>query len=168
MNRKISICGKVVLKMMRKFALTVLNVVGRVISPESALQVRETGGTEEVRQSSVSCHGKPQYCIFCQTRDLNMLKTQKKEVVKMGQYQANLTPKEQKTLIGLIGKQNIVKLYMNDKPVDKLCDTGANISIISKEYVNDLFSNLVIKNLHDILVTRISCRLDGVTGNSTI
>ena len=51
---------------------------------------------------------------------------------------------------------------MNDKPVDKLCDTGANISIISKEYVNDLFSNVVIKNLHDILVTRISCRLDGV------
>ena len=38
----------------------------------------------------------------------------------MGQYQANLTPKEQKTLIGLIGKQNVGKLYMNDKPVDIL------------------------------------------------
>ena len=76
---------------------------------------------------------------------------QKKEVVKRGQYQANLTPKEQKTLIGLIGKQNVVKLYMNDKPVDILWDTGANISIISKEYVNDLFPNAVIKNLHDIL-----------------
>ena len=50
---------------------------------------------------------------------------QKKEVVKMGQYQASLTPKEQKTLIGLIGKQNVVKLYMNDKPVDILWDTGA-------------------------------------------
>ena len=45
---------------------------------------------------------------------------QKKEVAKMGQYQANLTPKEQKTLIGLIGKQNVGKLYMNDKPVDIL------------------------------------------------
>ena len=40
---------------------------------------------------------------------------------------------------------------MNDKPVDILWDTGANISIISKEYVNDLFPNAVIKNLHDIL-----------------
>ena len=69
----------------------------------------------------------------------------------MGQSQANLTPKEQKTLIGLIGKQNVVKLYMNDKPVDILWDTGANISIISKESVNDLFPNAVIKNLHDIL-----------------
>ena len=40
---------------------------------------------------------------------------------------------------------------MNDKPVDTLRDTGANIIIISKEYVNDLFQNVVIKKLHDIL-----------------
>ena len=32
-------------------------------------------GTEELRQSSVSCHGKPQYCIYCQTRNVYMLKT---------------------------------------------------------------------------------------------
>ena len=69
----------------------------------------------------------------------------------MGQYQANLAPKEQKTLIDLIGKQNIVKLYINDKPVDILWHTGANVSIISKEYVNNLFPNVVIKNLHGIL-----------------
>ena len=56
----------------------------------------------------------------------------KKEAVKIGQYQANVTPKEQKALIGLKGKQNVVKLYMNDKPVDVLWDIGANISIISK------------------------------------
>ena len=121
-------------------------------------------GTEELRQSSVSSPGKPQYFIYGQNRNVNMLKTcekcgvcckicqrrhyrshqkicdaifhlpnqQKKEVVKRGKYQANLTPKEQKTLIGLIGKQNVVKLYMNDKPVDILWVTGANISIISK------------------------------------
>ena len=125
--------------------------------------------TEELRQSSVSSHGKRQYCIYCQTRNVNMLKScgkcgvvkyvvkcvkggitktirkfgmqysvqsTEKKVVKMGQYRANLSPKEQKTLIGLIGKQNIVKLNMNDKPVDILWDTGDNISIISKEYVN--------------------------------
>ena len=60
-----------------------------------------------------------------------------------------MTPKEQKTLIDLIRKQNVVKLYMNDK-LDILWDTGANISIICKEYVKDLFPNVVIKNLHDI------------------
>ena len=39
---------------------------------------------------------------------------------------------------------------MNDKPVDILQDTGANISIINKEYVNNSFPDVVIKNLHDI------------------
>ena len=152
-----------------------------------SVKLRKQEGTEELRQSSVSSHGKPQQCIYCQTRNVNMLKTcgrcevvkycskmcqrrhyrshkkicdaifhlsnrQKKEVVKRGQYQANLTPREQKTLIGLIGKQNVVKLYRNDKPVDILWVTGANISIISKEYVNDLFPNVAIKNLCDILI----------------
>ena len=143
-------------------------------------------GTKGLRKSSVSSPGKPQYCIYWQNRNVNMLKScekcgvvkycskvcqrrryrshqkicdlifylsnqQKKEVVKRGQYQGNLKPEEQKTLIGLIGKQNIVKLYMNDKPVDVFWDNGANISIISKEYVNNLFPNVVMKNLHDIL-----------------
>ena len=71
--------------------------------------------------------------------------------MKRGQYQANLISKQQKTLIGLIGKQNVVKLYVNDKCADILWDTGAGISIISKEFGNDLFPSVVIKNLHDIL-----------------
>ena len=40
---------------------------------------------------------------------------------------------------------------MNDKPVDILWEAWANISIISKEHVNNFFRNVVIKNLHDIL-----------------
>ena len=76
---------------------------------------------------------------------------QKKEVVKMGQYLASLRPKVQRTLIGSIRKQNVVKLYINDKPADILWGTGANISIIMKEYVNNLFPNVVIKNLRNIL-----------------
>ena len=39
---------------------------------------------------------------------------------------------------------------MNDKPVDIFLDTGANRSIISKEYVNSLFPNVVIKDFDDI------------------
>ena len=32
-------------------------------------------GTEKLRESFVSSHGKPQYCIYCQTRNVNILKT---------------------------------------------------------------------------------------------
>ena len=40
---------------------------------------------------------------------------------------------------------------MNDKPVYILQDTGANISIMNKEYVNNGFLNVINKNLNDIL-----------------
>ena len=53
---------------------------------------------------------------------LHLFNQQKKEVVKRGQCQANSS---------LIGKQNVVKLYINDKPVDIIWDTGTKISIIS-------------------------------------
>ena len=40
---------------------------------------------------------------------------------------------------------------MNDKPVGILWDNGANISVTSKEYVNNVFLHVAIKNLHNIL-----------------
>ena len=42
--------------------------------PESARQVRETGATEKLRQSSVSSPGKPQHCFYCQNRNLKLWK----------------------------------------------------------------------------------------------
>ena len=44
-----------------------------------------------------------------------------------------------------------MKSHINDKPVYILQDTGANIIIVCKDYVNDLLLIVVIKNLYDIL-----------------
>ena len=40
---------------------------------------------------------------------------------------------------------------MNDKHLNVLLNIGNSISIISREYINNLFPNVVIKNLHGIL-----------------
>ena len=66
-------------------------------------------------------------------------------------YSINLATKEQNTLKGLPEKQNVSESYMNDKPVDILLDTGGNTSTMSKEYINNLFPSVLIKDLHDIL-----------------
>ena len=85
----------------------------------------------------------------------NLSSQQQKEVEMKGQYQAQLTPNEQRKLVSLIGEQTIVKLFLNNqyksKHVDILWDTGANISLISKDYLYYLFPNIVIRNLEDIL-----------------
>ena len=54
MNRKVSFYVKDVLKIMKKFAVTVLNNVRRVIMPESARHSEKREGTKKLSQSSVS------------------------------------------------------------------------------------------------------------------
>ena len=66
-------------------------------------------------------------------------------------YPINLATKEQNTLIGLPEKQSVSKSYMSDKPVDILLDTGGITSMMSKDYINNLFPSVLIKDLHDIL-----------------
>ena len=58
MNRKVSVYVKDVLKIMKKFAVTALNNVRRVILPESARHSEKWEGTEKLSQSSVSSFGK--------------------------------------------------------------------------------------------------------------
>ena len=55
------------------------------------------------------------------------------------------------SLVGLIGKQNIVKLFLNNITVDILWDTGANVSIISKDYINKLFPDIIIHSISEML-----------------
>lgn len=66
-------------------------------------------------------------------------------------YPINLATKDQNTLIGLPEKQNVSKSYMNDKPADILLNTGGKTSMMSKEYINNLFPSALTKDLHDIL-----------------
>ena len=86
---------------------------------------------------------------------LSLSSQQQKEIERKGQYQAQLTPKEQNKLVSLIGKQTIVKVFIsnmcNDKYVNILWGTGVNISIIGKEYLYSLFPDFFIQNLQDIL-----------------
>lgn len=81
----------------------------------------------------------------------HLFNQQEEESKKMDQYQDNSAPEVQKILLGSAGRQNVLKLYMNDKPVDILWGTVANLNIISKEYINSLFSNVVMKDFYNIL-----------------
>ena len=74
-NRKMSIYVKNVLKIMRKFAVTVLNNVWRVILPKSARHSEKRDGAEERSQSSFSSLGESQHCINCQKRNEKILKS---------------------------------------------------------------------------------------------
>ncbi len=68
-----------------------------------------------------------------------------------GQYISHLTPKQHDTVVNLVGNRCIVKCLMNDIPTTELWDTGAQVSIISHEWVKENLGDITIKPLEEKL-----------------
>ena len=68
-----------------------------------------------------------------------------------GQYISHLTPKQHDTVVNLVGNRCIVKCLMNDIPTTALWDTGAQVSIISHEWVKENLGDITIKPLKELI-----------------
>ena len=68
-----------------------------------------------------------------------------------GQYISHLTPKQHDTVVNLVGNRCIVKCLMNDIPTTALWDTGAQVSIISHEWVKENLGDIIIKPLEQLI-----------------
>ena len=67
-----------------------------------------------------------------------------------------LTPREQAKVIGLVGKKCIVKCLLNDCEFELLWDTGAQVSIISLEAIQQHLGSKGIKQLSELLDTNLN------------
>ncbi len=55
-------------------------------------------------------------------------------------YVSHLTPKQQHEMAKLVGKRCTVNCLLDEKPLETLWDTGAQVSIISLCYLKKTFS----------------------------
>ena len=76
---------------------------------------------------------------------------------------SHLTPKEHEKLIKLVGRRCTVKGKLNGKTVEILWDTGAQLSIISKKFLQENFPDCKIKDVDDLL----SCELALTAANGS-
>ena len=76
---------------------------------------------------------------------------------------SHLTPKEHEKLIKLVGRRCIVKKNLNGKTVEILWDTGAQVSIISKAFLQENFPDCKIKDVDELL----SCDLALTAANGS-
>ena len=76
---------------------------------------------------------------------------------------SHLTPKEHEKLIKLVGRRCIVKGKLNGKTVEILWDTGAQVSIISKAFLQENFPDCKIKDVDELL----SCDLALTAANGS-
>ena len=55
---------------------------------------------------------------------------------KNSQFASHMTPKEQSSLISLVGRRCLVSGFIDEIPVEGLWDTGSQVSIVSKHWVD--------------------------------
>ena len=69
---------------------------------------------------------------------------------------SHLTPREHAKVIGFVGKKCIVKCLLNDCEFELLWDTGAQVSIISLEAIQQHLGSIGIRQLSELLDTNLN------------
>ena len=70
-------------------------------------------------------------------------------------FVSHLTPQQHATVVGLVGKRCTVNGEINRHSVEVLWDTGAQVSIISNEFLKN-FPGVVIKDISELLDTKLN------------
>ena len=71
-------------------------------------------------------------------------------------FVSHLTPQQHATVVGLVGKRCTVKGDINGHSSEVLWDTGAQVSIISNEFLRRNFPDVVVKDISELLNTKLS------------
>ena len=77
---------------------------------------------------------------------------------------SHLTPKEHDKLINLVGRRCTVSAKLNGKTIQVLWDTGAQVSIVSADFLVANFPNLVIRDVGELINCDLT--LTAANGNS--
>ena len=70
---------------------------------------------------------------------------------KNSQFASHMTPKEQSSLISLVGRRCLVSGFIDEIPVEGLWDTGSQVSIVSKHWVDKFHGDKKIRPISDLL-----------------
>ena len=71
-------------------------------------------------------------------------------------FVSHLTPNQHATVVGLVGKRCTVKGEINCHSSEVLWDTGTHVSIISNEFLRRNCPDVVVKDISELLNTKLS------------
>ena len=77
---------------------------------------------------------------------------------------SHINAKEQVRVARLVGRKCSVKCLLNDKPVEMLWDTGAQVSIISEHVMNINFPFIQVRDIHELLGAESNIDLQAANG----
>ena len=79
-------------------------------------------------------------------------------------YPTKLTPKEQTKIAKLIGHKCTMLCRINGVEIKVLLDTGAQVSIISYQDVNNNFPDVQIRQIEELLESGVNLELTTANG----
>lgn len=88
-----------------------------------------------------------------------LLEDQKRKIYDRGSYANHLTPKQKAETAGLVGERCIISCSLNNIKSKVLLDTGAQVSIIGKDYLRIHMENQQPQNISDLLDNADSLRV---------
>ena len=78
-------------------------------------------------------------------------------------FVSHLTPKQALKIANLVGKRCIVNCHLNDRETEVLWDTGAQVSIVSEQFLKHNFPGTNLRNISEL----IECELNVTAANGT-
>ena len=81
-----------------------------------------------------------------------------------GVYASHISPRQQERIAKLVGKKCSVKCYLDEKPTEALGDTGAQVSIVSADFLKSQLPAVQIRDIEQLLGTDRSISLQAENG----
>ena len=75
---------------------------------------------------------------------------------KSNRFLSHLNPKQSEKFAKLVGKRCLINCYFNGKFVEALWDTGAQVSLIFKRFLDTKFQNVKLRDVSKL----IDCQLN--------
>lgn len=134
-------------------------------------ELLQCSACQSVRYCSVHCQKAhwPKHKVLCKAiKELSAKEACKEKGLGDTQdenvYASHLTPRQQERIAKLVGRKCSVQCYLNDKPVEVLWDTGAQVSIVSEDFLKSRLSVVQIMDIEQLLGTDGSISLQAANG----
>ena len=82
----------------------------------------------------------------------------------MSVFSSHMTTKQQDYVAKLVGRKCSVQCYLNDKLMEVLCDTGAQVSLISEDVLKSQLPSVQVRDICQLLDTQGTISLQAANG----
>ena len=134
-------------------------------------QLLQCSACQCVRYCSLGCQKAhwPKHKVLCQAiKGLSERESLKEkglgDAQDRGVYASHITARQQERIVKLVGRKCVVDCYLDDKLTEALWDTGAQVSIVSEDFLESQLPTVQRRDIKQLLGTEGSVSVQAANG----